>query len=497
MSSKTKTHIVIIGAGFGGLSAAAILAHKGFKVTVLEKNESFGGRASVWRSEGFVFDMGPSWYLMPEIFDLFFANFDKKTSDFYNLIQLNPMYRIFFSKEDIIDIQADFEFNLTLFDQIEENGSLKLQRYLKKAENLYKTALRQFLYQEYSSLFSFFKPAIIKGGLKLGNFLKSLDSTINSIFSSDKAKKILEYSMIFLGSDPKDISSLFSLMSYVDLKLGVWYPEGGIGKVSEAIYDLSCSFGANYYFNQGAQKIEVVGKEAKIVRTEERKFEADVVLVNADYHHSETQLLDPSYRSYSEKYWASRTVAPSTFLIYLGLNKKLPNLTHHNLILQEWDSQFNSIFKNPKWSENPSYYVCVPSKVDSSVAPPEGENVFILVPVAPDLVDSEEIRSRYSEKVLRHFESIIDEPIHKSIVVKRIFSHKDFKNRYNAFKGTALGLSHTLNQTALWRPSHRSKKVKNLYYTGQYTHPGIGVPMTLISSQIVSDLLIKKYKNQN
>ncbi len=488
--------VVIIGAGFGGLSAAALLAKDGFEVTVVEKNEQPGGRASIHKDKGFTFDMGPSWYLMPDVYENFFAEFDKKPEDvFDDLHRLDPAYRIFFGKEKVIDIFADLEKNFELFDQLEENGGEKLRKYLDHAEKNYEAALQDLIYRDYHSIFDIFSWKMMKAGLKFSIF-SNLDSFVRKRFESDEARKILEYSIGFLGGAPTNTPAMYYIMNHIDLNMGVWFPEGGMGGVVDVIYKLAQSYGAKFKFNQPATKIEVENKHAKRVVTEKETLDADIVLVNADYAHSELELLDKRYRTYSEKYWDTRVLAPSAMVAYVGVNKKVENLAHHTLFLDEdWDKGFDVLFdpKKAAWPETPSYYVNVPSKSSSGFAPEHGETLFILIPLAPGLEDTEALRENFFNKIFLDLEEKLGEPLRDFVVTKRIFCINDFAERYNAYKGTALGLSHTMRQTAWWRPSHRSKKVKNLYYTGAYTHPGIGVPMTLISSQIVREELQKKY----
>jgi 1-hydroxy-2-isopentenylcarotenoid 3,4-desaturase len=477
--------VVVVGAGFGGLAAAALLARDGFDVTVLEKNEQAGGRARVYNAGGFIFDMGPSWYLMPEVFERFFAEFGRKPEGYYDLIRLNPMYRVFYGPNDFLDVPSELGKTMELFAQTEKGGFRKLKRYLRQAKSQYDTAMGEFIYKEYRSLFDFLSPKLISAGLRLHMF-DDLDSFVRRFFRSEKLIKILEYNSVFLGGSPKNTPALYSLMSHVDLNLGVWYPVGGLGKTVFAMQKNAEDVGAKFLFNQNVINISVVSNKAKSVVTDKGVFEADIVVVDADYHHAETKLLDKEHQTYSESYWSRRVLAPSAFILYLGVGKKLPGLRHHNLFFDsDWQRHFNSIFRSPKWPDNPSYYVNCPSKTDDSVAPEGCENLFILVPVAAGLQDSDELREEYCDKIIAHLESLLGESIRDSVIFKRIFSQKDFEADYNAYKGNALSLSHTLFQTAYFRPHHKSKKVANLYYVGQYTHPGVGVPMSIISSQIV------------
>jgi phytoene desaturase len=488
--------IIVVGSGFGGLSAAALLSYKGFDVTVLEKNEQPGGRARIYSEKGFAFDMGPSWYLMPDVFEKFFAEFGRKPEDYYDLIRIDPSYRIFWEDSGFTDVSASLDENLDLFDTFEEDGGEKLRKYLEKAERHYRLAMDGLIYREYSSIRDLLSGRLLLEGLRLPLF-SNIDGFVSGIFRSERSKKILEYSIGFIGGSPQNTPALYYIMNHVDFKLGVWYPaEGGIGRVVKAFHDLAVEKGAEFNFNTNVKKIEVQGRKATKVLTDVGSYDADAVIVNADYPYAELELLDAPHRTYDEKYWESRVIAPSALVIYVGLDKRLEGLEHHNLYLAgDWEKEFESIFdpKKAVWPETASYYVNVTSKTDPTVSPEGGETLFVLVPLAPDLEDTEEHRKRYYMKIMGHLETLVDEPILGHEVVKRIFCINDFKEDYNAYKGTALGLTHTLRQTALFRPSHRSRKVENLYYTGHYTHPGIGMPMAIISSQILSDSIVKEH----
>lgn len=488
-----KPSVIIIGAGFAGLSAAALLSNSGYKVTILEKNNSIGGRAQVMKKKGFIFDMGPSWYLMPDVFEKFFNSLNYKSSDLLKLIRLDPSYRIFTDTQEKIDISPSLKKNIELFESLEKGAGIEFKKYLLVAKRYYDLSIKYFLYKEYKSIKDFLVKEMINEGKGLKIF-DSMDKYVGRFFKSDKIKKILLYSLVFLGGSPKNTPSLYTLMSHVDFNLGVWYPDGGMGKVIEAIKNIAVSKKTRIKLNTEVIKLTVKDNKISEVKTTKGIYHADIIISAADLPFTETKLLDEKYQTYPKEYWQKKTIAPSTFLIYLGLKKKLKNITHHNLILdQDWTKHFESIFKNPDWPDKPSYYVCAPSVTDSSVAPKGKENLFILVPIAAGLKDSKTQKEKYFQKIIADLERVTGEEIQKSIEVKEIFTVSDYVKRYNAYKGTALGLSHTFFQSALFRPGHKSKKLDNLYYTGQYSTPGIGVPMTLISSQIVFDEIEKQY----
>ena len=486
---------VIIGAGFGGLSAAALLARQGHEVSVFEKNEMPGGRASVYQENGYFFDMGPSWYLMPDVYEKFFEECGTAPSREFELRRLDPSYRIHFGDGKVIDISPDRAKNIALFNSLEEGGGEKLEEYLASAKEKYELSMGELLYRDYRSILDFLNGKLLFEGRKL-HILENLDTFVRRYFESDKARKIVEYSIGFLGGSPENTPSFYHIMSHIDMTLGVFYPEGGMRKVADSIYRLAMREGATFSFNEPVEKINVENGRAVGVTTRSGYYDADIVLVNADYPFSEMNLLDAAFRTYPEGYWEKKVLAPSAFVVYLGVGKKVGNLAHHTLFLdKDWESSFDRIF-NPEhaaWPETPSYYVNVPSLTDTTAAPEGCETLFILVPLAPGLEDSPEQRERFYTLIMDHLERTIGEDIRSAVEVKRIFALTDFEERYNAYKGTALGLSHTLFQTALFRPAHQSHKVENLYYTGQYTHPGIGVPMTLISSEIVAKEIREAY----
>ena len=481
--------VVVVGAGVGGMAAAARLAQAGFSVTVVERNDQAGGRARIWKKDGYTFDMGPSWYLMPEVFDRFFAQFGKKTSDYYELAKLDPSYRVFFGNGEAHDVPPDSAGVRELFARLEPDGGAKLDRYLADAAYKYKVAVGEFLYRDYRSLFDFLNGRMMTEGLKL-NVLGKLDAAVRRRFADRRARQILEYAMVFLGTSPNDAPAMYALMSHVDLTQGVFYPRGGLSAVAQGLRRLAEEQGVRFLLSTEATRIAT--ENGRAVRVEARgpdgaalSLPCDAVLANADYAHVETELLDAADCAYPRRYWEKRVVAPSMFLLYLGVKKRLEKLAHHNLYFQpDWNAHFDAIFQQPAWPEQPCFYVSCITKTDPDMAPPGRENVFVLVPVAAGLDDSDAVREAYAEKTIRHVERITGEEIAPHVETQRIFSHRDFAGDYHAWKGTALGISHTLFQTAIFRPALRSRKVANLHFAGQYTHPGIGVPMVLIAAEV-------------
>ncbi|MEM0438088.1 MAG: phytoene desaturase family protein [Candidatus Micrarchaeia archaeon] len=490
-----RPRAAVVGAGAGGMCAAALLAKQGYDVTVFEKNRTHGGRARTFSEKGFRFDMGPSWYLMPEVFESYFRIFGWRTSDYFRLKRLDPYYRVFYEDGTVVDITSDPVHNRNVFESLEHRSSQKLQEYLENAKSIYSIAMGKFIMRSYDSLLSVLDPSLVSGVLRLG-LHRSLDSYVSQYFTSAKIAKIMEYTSVFLGTDPRSTPAMYCIMSHVDQGLGVWYPEGGIGRLMDAFRELAESQGARFKFNAEVERIEVEGGRVKGVRVNGKLYEADVVLVNADYEHADQHLLAPQYRTYSKSYWESRTLGPSGFIVFLGIRKRLPSLAHHSLFFaDDWNAHFDDIFRHKRWPKNPSYYVKCTSKDDPSVAPKGCENVFIFVPVAPGLADSDRARESYFRKVLAHFEKYVArDEVAKHIIVKRIYSQRDFASDYNAYMGNALGLAHTLFQTAMFRPRISSPKVKGLYYAGHYTHPGVGLPMVVLAAQIAATEIAEREK---
>lgn len=484
---------LIVGAGIGGISLAALLAKEGKKVKVIEKNSQPGGRARAYRDQGFVFDMGPSWYIMPDVFDKYFTDLGVKRENLYDLVRLDPSYRIFFKDSDPILVSAELKKNIELFDGFEQGGGKKLSKYLSEAARDYRVAIDELLMRDYDRLRTIIDGRLILEGMKLPLF-GNIDDYISRVFKSEEARRVLEYSIGFVGGSPKNTPSIYYIMNHVDLNMGVWYPMGGIWVVIEKIYEICQEHGVEFCFDEEATKITIDRDKATGVETSKESHKADYVVITADYPHSELDLLEEKHRTYDTKYWENRLFAPSALVIYVGLSRRLKSLEHHNLYLAgDWSMSFDTLYDvdDPEWPANISYYVNITSKTDPSVAPEGGETVFILVPVPGDFADTPETRETLYHRIVKHIELVSGERILGYESVKRIYGPNDFIQDYNAYNGTSLGLVHTLTQSAVFRPSHRSKKLKNLYYNGQYTHPGIGLPLVLISSQILAGQLLE------
>ena len=484
--------VAVIGAGFSGLSAGATLARDGFDVTVFEKNATAGGRARKFEADGFTFDMGPSWYWMPNVFEKYFNSFGKSVSDYYSLKRLDPSYRVYFGTKDFIDVPSSFDRLCKLFDDLEPGSSKRLIQFLDEAKFKYEKGMHELVYRPGISMTELIDFQLIKESLKLHVF-QSISSYIRKFFKEPRIIKLLEFPVLFLGATPQNTPALYSLMNYADICLGTWYPLGGMHKVVEAMQTLAQQQGVVFRFNSPVQQLEMNAVKLKGLHVSNSFHSFDHIVASADYHHVEQQLLPTELRKYSARYWDSRVMAPSSLIFYLGVNKKIENLLHHTLFFDEdFDQHAREIYENPKWPSAPQFYVSCPSKTDSTVSPDGCENLFILIPVAPGLVDSSETREKYFQMVMDRLERVAGESIRPHIVFKRSYAHNDFISDYNAFKGNAYGLANTLLQTANLKPGILNKKIPNLFYTGHLTVPGPGVPPAIISGQVTARELMKR-----
>ncbi len=487
--------IIVIGSGFAGLSAACFLAQQGAEVTVVEKNEQPGGRARVFRKNGFTFDMGPSWYWMPDIFERFFNQFGKSAKDYYTLKRLDPSYRVFWDDE-VADIPASFNELQAFFEAKEAGAGQKLEAFMKEAAYKYDAGINKFVHKPGLSIFEFMNWDVLSSLFKIDMFT-SMHTHVRSFFKHPKLLQLAEFPILFLGALPQNTPALYSLMNYADMKLGTWYPDGGMGKIVDGMYELAQSLGVQFKFNEPVQKINAWGTEATGVTTDYGVYRSDAVVVACDYHHADSELLADEFKNYTEDYWDKRSMAPSCLLYYLGVNKKIDGLLHHNLFFDApFEKHAAELYTTPKWPENPLMYVCCPSKTDVTVAPEGSENLFVLIPVAPGMEDNEDIKEHYYKIIMRRLEKRLGINIQDAVVYKRSYAHNDFVADYNAFKGNAYGLANTLMQTAILKPSIKNKKLINLYYTGQLTVPGPGVPPSLISGEVVANQLLHQLKQK-
>ena len=483
-----KKNVKIIGSGFSSLSAACYLAKEGHEVTVYEKNDSLGGRARQLKKEGFTFDMGPSWYWMPDVFERFFADFNKKPSDYYELIKLSPAYRVYYGINDFITIADNLEEIVNTFESIEKGSGKVLKKFMADAKNNYDIAIKDLVYRPGVSPLELITLETAK---KVGQFFSTISRDVRSKFKNERLIQILEFPVLFLGAKPSDTPSFYSFMNYADFGMGTWHPKTGMYDVVQAMVDLAKSLGVRFKTNANIEKLVAENKKVvALINNGEIEY-ADIVLSGADYHHTET-LLDKKHRMYSEKYWNSRVFAPSSLLFYVGFNKKIENITHHALFFDvDFKQHAKDIYDQPKWPENPLFYANFPSITDKTAAPEGMESGFFLIPLAPGIEDSEALREEYFDKIISRFESLTQQSIKNNIIFKDSFCKNDFVSEYNSYKGNAYGMANTLLQTAFLRPKLKSKKVNNLYFTGQLTVPGPGVPPALISGKLVAELIKK------
>ncbi|HFG0470772.1 phytoene desaturase family protein [Flavobacterium psychrophilum] len=484
-----RKNIEILGSGFSSLAAACYLAQAGNDVTIYEKNSTIGGRARQFEKEGFTFDMGPSWYWMPDVFEKFFAHFGKKPSDYYDLKKLSPGYQVFYDTNDFITISDNLKEIVDTFENIETGSGSKLQKFIQKAQSNYDIAIKDLVYRPGESPLEL---VTIETAKKIDQFFSTISKDVRKQFKNKKLIQILEFPVLFLGAKPSKTPSFYSFMNFADFGLGTWQPTNGFYDVANAMATLAKQLGVTIITDANVEKIIVDHKTTKGILVNKKIIYTDIVLSGADYHHTET-LLEPEYRQYSEKYWDKKTFAPSSLLFYVGFDKKLENVIHHNLFFDvDFDLHSEEIYDNPKWPTEPLFYANFTSKTNHTTAPEGCENGFFLIPIAPGIEDTQELRDTYFEKIISRFEKVTNQEVKKNIIFKESFCVNDFVKEYNSYKGNAYGMANTLLQTAFLRPNLKSKKVKNLYFTGQLTVPGPGVPPALISGKLVADL-IKKY----
>ncbi|MGA1226936.1 MAG: phytoene desaturase family protein [Tamlana sp.] len=484
--------ISIIGSGFSSLAASCYLAKAGYKVTVFEKNDTIGGRARQLKKNGFTFDIGPTWYWMPDVFERFFSDFGKKPTDYYTLEKLNPAYSVYFGKDDYITIEDTLEKIKKAFEKEEAGSSKKLNKFINKAKNNYDIAIKDLVYNPGVSPLELITPATIK---KINQFFSTIKKDVRKAFNNERLVKILEFPVLFLGAKPSDTPSFYSFMNYADFGLGTFHPKKGMYEVILSIENLAKELGVTIKTSSNIEKIIVKDGNAKGLISNGEEFKSDIVVSGADYHHTET-LLDSPYRQYSENYWNKKTFAPSSLLFYVGFDKKLINVNHHTLFFDvDFDVHAEAIYDTPKWPENPLFYASFPSKTDEISAPKGKEAGIFLIPLAPGLEDTQELRDLYFNKIMTRFENLTSQNVKNHIIFKESFCVNDFVKDYNSYKGNAYGMANTLIQTAFLRPKLKSRLVENLFFTGQLTVPGPGVPPSLISGKLVADLVTKHHNN--
>ncbi len=484
--------IIVIGAGFAGMAAATKLASAGHEVQIFEKNTMPGGRAQYFDAEGFRFDMGPSWYWMPGVFEDYFKRYGKTVADYYDLVRLDPSYQVVFSENESLNIPAMMPAFEAMLEKLEPGSTPKLRDFLAQAKYKYEVGVGEFVWKPSLSITEFFDIRLVTKALQLDLF-QSLGKHIRKFFKNPRILQLMEFPILFLGATPQNTPALYSLMNYADIALGTWYPMGGMHNIAKGMAAVAIDNGVKFRFNEAINQIRIKKGKAVGVETDNGFYEADVVVAGADYQHVEAKLLNNETKNYSENYWNSRKMAPSSLLFYLGINRKVDKLLHHNLFFDEdFDQHAHEIYTEPQWPSKPLFYASAPSKTDYSVAPNGSENVFLLVPIAPDLHDDDATREKYYNIIMDRLEKFCGHEIRSHVVFKRSFAVNDFKAEYNSFKGNAYGLANTLLQTAFLKPKLQNKKVKNLFYCGQLTTPGPGVPPSIISGIVAADEVLKQ-----
>lgn len=489
----TKT-IGVIGGGFAGLSSAAYLNKKGYKVILFEKNSQIGGRNRQFETNGFTFDMGPSWYWMPEVFEYFFNDFDRTAAHYYKLDKLNPSFSIFYDKIKM-DIPADPKELPGLFESFEKGAGAQFKKFMERAEYKYEVGMNDFVQKPSKSILEFASLKVLKGAMKL-TLLTKYDKYVRQYFKHPYLIQLMEFPVLFLGSAPQNTPALYSLMNYAGLMLGTWYPQGGMHKVVLGMEQLVEEAGVAVRKATEIENILVDKAKVNGVKLADGEIvNLDGLIAAGDYAHMET-LLPKQYRNYEESYWESRVFAPSSLIFYLGVDKKLDGLEHHNLFFDEsLDDHAHEIYNDPKWPAKPLFYICAPSKTDKTVAPEGKENIFVLMPLAAGIEDSDEIREKYFDIIMGRLENRLKSDIRKAIVYKKSYCIKDFEADYNSYKGNAYGLANTLKQTAFLKPKLNNKKIKNMVYAGQLTVPGPGMPPAIISGKLAANEIDKVFKN--
>jgi phytoene desaturase len=493
IKKMNRKKIIVIGAGFSSLAAACYLAKDGYDVSMLEKNATVGGRARQLKKDGFTFDIGPTFYWMPDVFESFFSDFNKKPQDYYQLDKLNPAYQVYFGEGDSLSIADNFNEIKKLFESIEPGSSQKLQEFIDNAEDNYKIAIQDLVYKPGENIFEIIN---LKTAGKLNLFIKTIQKQVAEHFKNDKLKKIMEFPVLFLGAKPSNTPAFYNFMNYADLKLGTWHPKGGMYKVVEAMVALAQSLGVKIQCDTSVQSITTESGKVTSVVTDKGTYTCDILLSGADYVHTET-LLPKNERQYSEKYWENRTFAPSALLYYVGFNKKLKNVSHHTLFFDtDFEKHAESIYDTKTWPEKPLFYASFPSITDDSVSPKGKEMAIFLIPIATHISDTPQTREKYYDLIFDRLEKTTQQKLKEDVLFSESYCVSNFKEDYNSYGGNAYGLANTLFQTHILRPKLKSKKVKNLYFTGQLSVPGPGVPPSIISGKIVSEL-IAKYDEKN
>lgn len=493
----TPLKVVVIGGGFAGLSAAAFLAKQGCDVVLLEKNKTLGGRARVLHKKGFRFDMGPSWYMMPEVFERFFKHFGKTVADYYQLEQLHPRYQVFFDDKTSLVMSEKLEDNANVFETQEAGAKEKLKEFIEKLRVPYQTSIGKFIYLDIWSVRSWLNFHNVRELFPLIFSLRLWESWhdfVGRFFKNEKLQKIMSFPAVFLGGSPFNTPSIYAVLAWADFQGGAWYPKGGMGAVVEAVIQTAREQGVRILPESDVDRIDLIDGKVVGVTANKQFYQADVVVGACDLANLETKLLPQQYQTWDASYWKKATLSISSMLVYIGLNTRLSKVAHHNMYFSKnWKQNFSEIFEHNTLSADPSFYISVRSMSDRSIVPKNSEEIVLLVPMGSGTVVTKEQLETYADEAIAKTEELLGEPIKKHIVVKEVYGPEQFAQDYHAFQGTALGLAHTFSQSLWLRPNVKSAKVNGLYYAGQYTNPGVGVPTALVSGELVASIIQDEY----
>ncbi|MBK11940.1 MAG: phytoene dehydrogenase [Crocinitomicaceae bacterium] len=486
---SSSPDVAVIGSGFAGLAAATTLASKGLNVTVFERHGQAGGRARRFDAEGFRFDMGPSWYWMPDVFDRYFAQFGRRVEDLYDLVRLDPSYRVEFNQGPF-DVPAGTDALAEAFETIEPGAGQKLKSFLAEAKVKYDIGMGRFVNKPANNAFEFARLDILRDAPRL-QLLRSFSDHVRRHFKDPRLVQLMEFPVLFLGAKPENTPALYSLMNYADTALGTWYPMGGMHRIVEGMVQVAREQGVKFELNCNVEAILEEGGKTKGLRVGGQHILCPHVIAACDYHHAEQHLMPAAYRRYNKSYWHNRAMSPSSLLFYLGINRKIPNLKHHTLFFDtSFEAHAVEIYDDPAWPKDPLFYVCAPSVTDPSVAPKGCENLFLLVPTAPGMAENQADCDRIYEQIIGRLKARTGIDVNQHVVYKRQYAHQQFIADYSAYKGNAYGLANTLRQTAFLKPKMKSK-LSGTWFAGQLTTPGPGVPPSIISGQVAASEVLK------
>ena len=480
--------VIIIGAGIGGLAVANMLQKAGFQVNVYEKNSQLGGRAGKRVTKGFTFDTGPSWYLMPAVFEQYFTLFNINVTHELDIKRLDPAYKVFFESRDAVTVHGNLKKDAKAFEAIEPGSGKALEHYVTEGNEIYQMAIKHFLYTNFTDLRDLTNREVLGSTGRMAKLLlTTIHSRVKTFVNSKPLQQILEYPMVFLGTSPFKAPAMYSLMSALDFKEGVFYPAKGMYSIIELLVKTGTKLGVQYHTGISVQSINHENGKATGITVAGKTIAAGIVISNADLHHTETKLLDAPARSYPDSFWNKKEAGISALLIYIGVKGSLPQLQHHNLLfVDKWRENFEDIYEAKQIPSSASLYVSRTSATDPSTAPKGHENMFVLAPLPTGVKLTKQQQDKLAKTFIAQIATAINEPdLQKNIVSLDTFGPNDFSHTFNAWQGTALGMSHLLKQSAMWRIPNKSKKLSNLYYVGANTVPGIGLPMCLIGAELV------------